>query len=274
MAGPGRVRRLLFEDRQRYIPLASSLIRREVRQRYKGSTFGLLWVFVAPITAMIAYSVVFHYVFRIVDIQPYPLFLISGLVTWLFFSASALGAASSIVDRAALIKKVRFPRELIPLSVVAGHGVTLLASLALIVPVNLIFVPETRNAALLILPVSVILVATMTAGFSLMLSAVNVYFRDVEHILTALLLPWFFLTPIFYSPDVLPRGAEELDWLAQLLAWGNWVSPFVDVVRDPLFFGQLPSLATFSYCVVVSLAFLVAGSWVFNRLQAEMAIEL
>ena len=148
----------------RYRPLALSLIRREVRQRYKGSAFGLLWVFVAPLVAMVAYSVVFHYVFRIVDIDPYPLFLMSGLITWIFFSAGILGAASSIVDRAALVKKVAFPRELIPLSVVGGHGVTFLASLALLVPVNLIVVPETRTAALLILPISVLLVAMMTRG--------------------------------------------------------------------------------------------------------------
>ena len=75
-----------------------------------------------------------------------------------------------------------------------------------------------------------------------MLAAANVYFRDVEHILSALLLPWFFLTPIFYSPDVLPKGAEQFEWLAGVLAWGNWVSPFIDLVRDPVFFGQWPPL--------------------------------
>jgi ABC-type polysaccharide/polyol phosphate export permease len=264
----------LRERAVRYRPLAISLIRREVRQRYKGSAFGLLWVFVAPLVAMIAYSVVFHYVFRIVDIDPYPLFLMSGLITWIFFSASALGAASSIVDRAALVKKVKFPRELIPLSVVGGHAVTLFASLALLVPVNLIFVPQSRSAALVILPVSIVLVAMMTAGFALILAAVNVYFRDVEHILAAVLLPWFFLTPVFYSPDVLPKGAEEFEWLAGVLAWGNWVSPFIDVVRDPIFFGEFPAWNTLGYCFAVAAAFLVLGIWVFNRLQAEMAIEL
>lgn len=274
MALAGRVAGEFTRWRSQHRNLAVSLLRREVRQRYKGSAFGLLWVFVAPLTAMIAYSVVFHYVFRIVEIEPYPLFLLSGLVVWLFFAGSAQGAASSIINNADLVKKVRFPRQLIPLSVVGGHAVTFAASLALLIPVNLIFVPEARSAALVILPLSIVLIAMMTAGFSLILSAVNVYFRDTEHILAALLLPWFFLTPIFYSPDVLPKGAEQFAWLAGLLAWGNWVSPFVDLVRDPIFFGDFPSALTVGYCLIVSLAFLGLGAWVFHRLQREMAIEL
>jgi ABC-type polysaccharide/polyol phosphate export permease len=259
---------------QRHRPLLVSLLKREVRQRYKGSALGLLWTFISPLTVMLAYALVFHYLYRVVDIPDYPLFLLSGMVTWFLFAGGALGGAQSLVANANLIKKVRFPREIIPISVVGGHAVTALAMLAVLVPVNLTVVPDSRSVALLVLPAGLLLLGTMTIGFALIVAALNVYFRDVEHILAALLLPWFFLTPIFYTPESLPKGVEQFRWLAEALNWGNWVAPYVEVVRDPLFFGRWPSPSQLAFCVAVSAAFLTFGGWVFRRLEGEMAVEL
>jgi ABC-type polysaccharide/polyol phosphate export permease len=114
----------------------------------------------------------------------------------------------------------------------------------------------------------------MTFGFALIVSALNVYFRDVEHILGALLLPWFFLTPIFYTPETLPGGVARFRWLADALDWGNWVAPYIYVLRDTLFFGVMPSTGQLVFCVLVSAAFLVGGMYVFRRLEPEMAVEL
>lgn len=259
---------------ERHRPLFTNLMHREVRQRYKGSALGVLWTFVAPLTVMVAYSAVFHYVYKVVDIPDYPLFLLSGMVGWFFFAGGALAASQSLVANANLIKKVRFPRQLIPLSAIGGHGVTMLAMLAMLIPLNLIVVPASRSWALVTLPVALILLATMTVGFGLILAAVNVYLRDTEHILGALLLPWFFLTPIFYTPEALPGGVDQFQWLADALDWGNFVAPFIYVMRDSMFFGTWPDAGRLLYCLVVAVAFLVIGLWTFRKLEGEMAVEL
>ncbi|MEW6582478.1 MAG: ABC transporter permease [Actinomycetota bacterium] len=259
---------------RRHRPLFVSLLKREVRQRYKGSALGLLWTFIAPLSVMLAYALVFHYVYRVVDIPDYPLFLLSGMVTWFLFAGGAQGAAQSLVGNANLIKKVRFPRELIPASVVGSHLVTAVAMLAVLVPVNLAVVPAARSATLVLLPVALLLITALTVGFALIVAALNVYFRDVEHILGALLLPWFFLTPIFYTPDSLPGGAQSFQWLADVLNWGNVVAPFVVVTRDAIFHGEWPSAGQLGYCVAAAAGMLAIGLAVFRRLEREMAVEL
>lgn len=258
----------------RHRPLLVNLLHREVRQRYKGSALGVVWTFVAPLTVMLAYSAVFHYVYKVVDIPDYPLFLLSGMVGWFFFAGGALAASQSLVANANLIKKVRFPRQLIPLSAIGGHAVTMLAMLAMLIPVNLIVVPASRNATILLLPVALVLLAAVTVGFGLILAAVNVYLRDTEHILGALLLPWFFLTPIFYTPQSLPGGVDQFRWLADALDWGNFVAPFIYVMRDSIFFGTWPGVARISYCVIAAAVFLAVGLWTFRKLEGEMAVEL
>lgn len=228
----------------------------------------------APLTVVAAYSAVFHYVFRVVGIDDYPLFLLSGMVAWLFFAAGLQGASESITANANLVRKVRFPRQLIPLAAVAGHAVTALVIVVVLVPLNLIIVPDSRSPAMVMLPVGLALLGVMTYGIGLAAAALNVYFRDVQHILAALLLPWFFLTPIFYTPDALPPGAEGFRWLTVALEWVNFVAPFVIVVRDSVFFGRWPSLGHLGYCAGVAALFLVAGTWLFRRLDGEMAVEL
>ncbi len=249
-------------------------MRREVRQRYQGSALGITWTLLAPLTVMAAYALVFHYVYRVVDISDYPLFLLSGMVTWFFFAGTAQGAASSLVANGNLIKKVRFPREFIPLSVLGGQGVTMLTMLAVLIPLNLIFVPASRSPAMALLPLWLVLLGMMAFGFALLVSAINVYLRDVEHILSALLLPWFFITPIFYTYDSLPAGAQEFQWLTVLIEWVNWVAPFVVVIQDALFFGAWPSVSQVLFCVVMAVGLLALGISVFRRLEGEMAVEL
>jgi lipopolysaccharide transport system permease protein len=258
----------------RYRPLFLNLLRREVRQRYKGSVLGVLWTFIAPLTVLVAYSLVFHYLYRVVKVPDYALFALTGLVVWYFFAGAAVAASSSLIANANLVRKVAFPRALIPMSAVGGNAVTMLAMLAVLVPINLIVAPAARSPALVLLPVIVLLLIAMTYGFSLMIAGANVYFRDVEHILAALLLPWFFLTPIFYTPDSLPEGASSVQWLVNVLNWGNWVTPYVDVTRDVALNGVWPPANQMVFCVLVAAFFVVAGHLLFRRLEGEMAVEL
>ena len=113
-----------------------------------------------------------------------------------------------------------------------------------------------------------------TAGFGLLVAALNVYFRDVEHILTALSLPWFFLTPIFYSFDMVKETTGNRQWAVELLHYGNPVSPFVIAIRGALFEGTWPFAGDVAYCAAAAVLSIGIGIAVFRRLEHEMAVEL
>jgi homopolymeric O-antigen transport system permease protein len=254
-------------------PLFRNLLRREVRQRYKGSALGLAWTLITPAIMVGAYSLVFHYVWKVINIPHYALFLFTGLTVWTFFLGGTQAAASSLVANANLVKKVRFPREIVPLSTLAGQAFTAGTMLVIAIPLCVALTAGSR-LTLLALPPLILLLAALTAGFGLLLSALNVYFRDVEHILAALALPWFFLTPIFYTFASLPALQGDNEWVVDVLRYGNFITPFVESIQDSLFFGVWPSGTEVIYCVVAACVMLALGLGVFRRLEREMAVEL
>jgi ABC-type polysaccharide/polyol phosphate export permease len=250
-----------------------SMLRREVRARYKGSTLGVVWSLVTPLVMMGAYTLVFSLIFTAAPFAHYPAFLLVGLTVWVFFAGGLQTGASSLVASANLVKKVAFERSIVPLAGTLSHLVTFAAMVAVLVPVNLVLQPETRSTMIMLVPLIACLVI-MTAGLSLALSALNVYFRDVEHILGALLLPWFFLTPIFYSLDQLPEGVSGNETAINLLRYGNPITPLVEAVHDVAFFGVWPSAGGLLYVAAATVAFALLGLWTFRRLAPEMAVEL
>jgi ABC-type polysaccharide/polyol phosphate export permease len=223
----------------RYRFLFEQMVRRELRQKYKGSTLGILWYLVNPLVLMGAYALVFKVLLNVATLPDYPVFLISGLVVWVFFSQALLAAAPSLVVNAPLIRKVRFPRESIPASVATVQLVTFLVMLAVLVPVALI-VRGNADASLLLLPLVAAALFCLVLGFSLGVSILHAHYRDAEPVLAALLLPWFFLTPIFLRVDQFP-GTATHRWLADVLLWGNPVAPFVDSLRQIVYAGTSPS---------------------------------
>jgi ABC-type polysaccharide/polyol phosphate export permease len=178
-----------------------------------------------------------------------------------------------MIDYAELIKKVRFPRQLVALSVVATQLVPFGAMLAGLIVVDAIFLPETRDTVLLSIPIAAGIVA-LAAGLSLAVASANVVFRDVEHLLTALLLPWFFLTPILYSLEELPGGFDEHETLVDVLHWANPLTPPIYALRAPLFYGELPAASDVIYLVVAAGLALVLGAFVFSRVDDRIAVEL
>jgi len=118
----------------RYRYLFSQLVRRELRQKYKGSALGVLWYFVNPLVLMALYGLMLRSVLRAVAYPDYPIFILAGLVVWLFFSQSLLSAASSLVDQSSLVSKVRFPRETVPAAIVTVQLVPLIAMLVVLLP--------------------------------------------------------------------------------------------------------------------------------------------
>ena len=253
-------------------PLYRNLVRREVRQRYKGSVLGLGWTLLNPLIMVGAYWIVFKFLFGS-PIPNYALFMFVGLMVWTLFYGGITVASSSLVANASLVTKVRFPREIIPLASVTANSVIAGAMLVIALPLCIIL-GSGSLLPLVLLPVFLVLAALLTVGAGLVLSALNVYFRDVEHVLAAIGIPWFFLTPIFYTYATLPESAKSHELLVDVLHYGNPIAPFVIAVQDVLFFGNWPTLADSLYCVIAAAVMLVVGVWTFRRLEHEMAVEL
>ena len=263
----------VYSDLLRYRELFSSLFRRDLRARYKGTIFGVAWSLVNPLMLAAIYVLVFSLLWEVTSIDHYPLFLLCGLSMWLFVSSSLTGAARSMLDYAELIKKVRFPRQLVAFSVVATQLVPFAVLLAGLIVVNAIVLDRTRDTVLLSIPVAAGIVV-LVCGMALAVASANVVFRDVEHLLAALLLPWFFLTPILYSLEELPGGIEDYPAVVDLLRWGNPLTPPLYALRDPMFYGQLPDVWDVVYLCVAAVVTLALGAWVFRRVDDRIAVEL
>ncbi len=263
----------IYADLYRYRELFSNLFRRDLQTRYKGSLLGVAWSLVNPLVLMAIYVLVFSVLWKVAQVPHYALYILVGLTVWLFFSSSLETASRSLVDSAALIKKVRFPRQLVPFSVVATQLVAFAAMLAVLIVANLIVIPETRDTVWLSLPLSLVVVA-LVGGISLAVACANVVFRDVEHLITALLLPWFFLTPILYRLEDLPGGVQRYDWVVTILRWVNPITPPIYALRDPMFYGRLPHVWDVVYLCVAALVALGLGAWVFSRVDDRIAVEL
>ncbi len=269
---PHRLAMMMFKRLGSSGPLFRNLVRREVRQRYKGSVLGLAWTLVNPLIVVVAYSVVFKFLFGS-PIPNYALFLFVGLMVWTLFYGGLTVATSSLVMNATLVTKVRFPRQIVPLASMTANAVIAGAMLVIALPLCL-WLGSGSAVPLVVLPVFLILAMVATVGLGLLLSGLNVYFRDVEHILAAIGVPWFFLTPIFYTYATLPPAAAQHQTVVEILHWGNPISPFVIAIQDTLFFGQWPTLADTLYCLIAACVFIVIGTIAFKRLEREMAVEL
>jgi lipopolysaccharide transport system permease protein len=263
----------LYADVVRYRDLFASLFRREFHVRYKGSALGILWSLANPLLLLAVYLLVFSLLWRITgSIEHYPLYLVSGLAPWVFFSTALTGASRSLLEHANLVRRTRFPRQLVPLSVVAAQVVTFAIMLVVVAALCVVVIPEARATAVLAVPLALVFTA-FVAGLAVVVAALNVVLRDVEHLVGALLLPWFFLTPILYSFDQLP-GFEEHPNVVQLLRWGNPVTPGIEALRAPLWAGEAPAASDVVYLAVAAAVALVLGALVFRRLDDRIATEL
>ena len=263
----------VYTDLVRYRELFANLFRRNFHARYRGSVLGLAWSLVNPLALMGVYLLVFGLLWPGGNIPHYPLYLLGGLTCWIFFGTSLQAGARSLVDSADLIRKVRFPRQLVPFSVVATQVVTFALMLGIMIVLSLVFIPAARTTVWLSLPLAVLFVC-LVAGVSLVVACLNVLFRDVEHILAAALLPWFFLTPILWRFSGLPPRAQGHHKLLEVLYWGNFVTPPIYAVRDALWLGHAPRAADVIYLAVAAVVALVAGAFLFRRVDDRIAVEL
>ena len=264
----------VYADLFRYRELFGSLFRRDLRAKYMGSVLGLAWSLAHPVVLMLVYLLVFSVLLKIqtADYEHYWLFLLAGLPIWVFFATSLQSASRSLLENANLIRKVRFPRQLLPLSTVATQLVSFAVMLAIVVVLSLVYVPEARDTVWLAIPLAALAVC-LVAGLSLAVASLNAVYRDVEHLVAALLLPWFFLTPVLYSLEAIP-GVRDHPRLVDLVHYANPITPAIEAVRDPLFFGRLPAAGDAVYLAVSALLALALGAFVFSRVDDRVAVEV
>jgi ABC-type polysaccharide/polyol phosphate export permease len=264
----------VYVDVIRYRELFGSLFRRDIRAKYRGSVLGLGWSLLHPLVLMLVYLLVFSVLWRVTEVgsDDYWLFLLCGLPAWVFFATTSQAASRSLLENANLIRKVRFPRQLVPLSVVGTNLVSFAVMLAVVVVLSLWRLPDARDTVWLALPLGA-LFACIVAGFALTVASLNALYRDVEHLLQALLLPWFFLTPILYSLNDLP-GVDDYPAASFFLHWVNFLTPPVEALRAAIFYGTAPAAGDTIYTVVAALVALVVGGWVFSRSDDRIATEV
>jgi ABC-type polysaccharide/polyol phosphate export permease len=254
--------------RHRY--LFEQLVRRELRRRYKGSSLGVLWYLVNPLVMLGAYTLMFGHVIKVGNYADYPIFLLAGLAVWTFFQQSLLAAADSLIEQGGLVRKARFPREAIPTASVAAQLGTFAAMIVILIPISLAL-RNTFKPALLLLPVMIVLLIGFVLGCALIVSVLHAYFRDVAPILAAAMLPWFFLTPIFFEPKNF-SFVQHHAWVGTLLSWVNPIAPFVEGLRSILYSGTAPSWGQLVYAAVAAGLALALGSTVFRSMEGELAV--
>ena len=262
-----------YSDVVRYRELLGNLFRRDLQAKYRGSALGVIWTIANPVMLMGVYLLVFGVVWKspFANGGHYPLFLLTGLALWTFFAAAVQASTRSMLDNANLIRKTRFPRQLVPLSVVFAHLVSFGAMLVLLLLVNFIALPRVRATEWLAIPLSVLFVGVV-CGVALAVASLNVLFRDVEFIVAALLLPLFFVTPILYPLTGSPLDKHRA--VVDAIHWANPLSPAIEAVRAPLFEGTLPRWTDALYLAVACVVALGLGALVFRSVDDEIAIEV
>ncbi len=248
-----------------YRELIRNLVIRNLKVRYKNSVLGVLWSLLNPLLMMVVFTIVFTLMIPNRDLPHYPVFFLCGFLPWSFFASSMTGASGSIVDNASLIKKVYFPREILPLAEVMSNLVNFLLALLVLFAMLLVFNIRLTPAALM-LPLIILTQMMFTLGMALLLATANVFYRDTKHILEIVLQAWFFLTPIFYPINILPDSKAILGVVVNIQIWLRRLNPMASLVasyQDALYYGHVTGPDFFARTFVTCLIILAIGYWFF-----------
>ncbi len=258
--------RLLWRQRA----LIAVLVRRELNARYRASVLGFLWSLLNPLLLLFVYAVVFTYIFspRFPGGDPYPLFLFSGLLPWLFFSGTVLDSSVTLIDNGPLLAKVMCPPEIFPAVTVVSHFVHHLLALPVLFAALVVAAVAGWHSFPLtvwLLPLALVPWLLLAGGAAFGISALSVKFRDLRDLVGHLLNLLFFSTPIIYSLD----GLEVPSWLERILRF-NPLASLVEVYRDVVFTGVIPGLALWFTAVAVGLTGWVIGAFIFVHFRETL----
>lgn len=260
-----------FRELFKYRNLLINLTKKELKVKYRGSILGFFWSLLNPILMTLVYSFVFSVVMR-AGIKEFAVFLISALLPWNFLANSINLGVGSVVGNSALVKKIYFPREILPLSIIFSNFVNFMLELVAL----LIFLAVMRYPfykILYYLPLVIIVQIFLVVGMTLIVSSLNVVFRDIQHLVTIFMLVWFFGTPIIYPMSMVPKNF-------QILFIANPMSVITIFYRNMFYsvkFPELmlfPSLRSILVAVAVSILIFFAGYFLFKRLEPRFAEEI
>lgn len=260
----------------RYRELIRNLVIRDLKVRYKNSVLGFLWSLLNPLAMMGVFTVVFTLMMPNNTIENFPVFVLCALLPWNFFRDSVMSAIHSIVGNSSLIKKVYFPREVLPLSVVLSNMVNFL--LALLVLFAMLFVFRIRLTVwALLLPLVILTQLIFTLGLSFLLSTAHVFYRDTAMIMDVVLLAWFFITPIFWDIGILPHHRIVFGFdvnVHRLTYILNPMASLISTYRIILYNGVRPAPDFFLRTFVTAVLILVIGYWILVRHSRVFAEEV
>ncbi len=249
-----------------YRSMVVSLVKRDLKSRYKGSVLGFFWMFLNPLLQLCVYTIVFSTIMRM-GIEKFYLFLFVALVPWLFFSTCLSTGSVVILGQQDMVKKIYFPREVLPIAFTVSQFINMLLSFVVIFVVVIVSKTRINPVACLYLMPVMLIEFVLSLGIVLLFSALTVYFRDLEHILSIIAMAWMYLTPIIYPVEYVPEKFVKLFYL-------NPMTSITIAYREILYYGRVPEGATLLNALILGVIVLIIGEILFSRLQRGFIEEL
>lgn len=256
----------IFKELYAYREMTASLVRKDLKGRYKGSALGFLWTFINPLLQLAIYT----FVFQIILKNPMPnyyMHLFVALVPWIFFSSALTTGSRAILGQANLVKKIYFPREVMPISYATSSFVNMILSFIIIFAVLIISPIKIHLIPVLFLPLIMIIQYLLVVGTTMITSSLTVYLRDLEHIMGVLNMAWMYLSPVVYPISYIPDNMMRLYLI-------NPMSPIIICYRDILYYGTVPQASMMLLSLGESLIVLLVGFLIFQKLKKHFAEEL
>ena len=255
----------LFKDLFNYREFLKTSIRKEFRGKYKKSFLGILWSFINPLLQLLVYALVFPFIMR-VKVENYTMFLVVVLIPWNFFSSTVSQSTSTIIAASGIIKKVYFPRAILPISNVTSNLLNFLISCSIII-VALFISGIGIGPSIICLPFVLLLQYIFSLAISFLLSSITVYIRDLEYFISVVMMLWFYVTPVLYSIDMIP---EKYQFLFML----NPMAHVITAYRKILYYKEFPDMLPLLILLLICSALLVIGYFVFDKCEKRFAEEL
>ncbi len=255
----------VFKNLYNYRELLKTNVKKEIRGKYKNSFLGVLWSFLNPLLQIAVYAIVFPLILRNTQ-ENYVIFLCCGLIPWTFFSTAISRSAFTMVENGNILKKVYFPREILPISVVTSEAVNFLIS-TIIILAFVIFSGLGVTKYILLYPLIFIAQYLLLLGISFIVSSICVYIRDLQHFIGVFLQLLFYATPIVYAADTIP---ENFKWILEL----NPMTYIINGYRDIFYNQTMPDVNAILILIAIVLIAIIVGYLIFNKLQKGFAEEL
>lgn len=255
----------VFKNLYNYRELIKTSVKKDIGGKYKNSFLGILWSFVNPLLQIAVYAIIFPLIMKN-NIPNYTVFMVCGLIPWNYFSTVINRASFTIIENGNIIKKVYFPREILPLSLVISETINFFISTIIIIGFILGYKMGITKYILLY-PLVLLIQYIMLLGISLIVSSVTVYFRDLQHFIGVLLQLFFYATPIVYSLETIP---ENFRWILKI----NPMTYIIEGFRDIFYYQKMPDIKMLCVILIISIILCVIGYMIFKNLQKKFAEEL